>query len=452
MTIRLTWVQPEDLIAHAIAAKRLEGCDVDAIAHRWAAAGGSLEAPSAGATPEPAHDHLRALARRLLGDLDDVAPPAALLANEPDDLRAIGLASPGGFRPEPAGDDLLDRVHGGWLGRAAGCLLGKPVEKLPRHGIRAIAESTGNWPIHSYFTAVGLGADVAEAYPWNRASRTTSLVENIDGMPEDDDLNYALIALGLVERHGAAMTTQDVATAWLELLPAKRVFTAERIAYRNLLDAVEPDQAGRVGNPFQDWIGAQIRTDVYGWVAPGDPALAARLAWHDARLSHSRNGLYGAMFVAAAASAAVTGTSVADCVEAGLSVIPTQSRYAAAIERGVELARSGLAEEEAIDALYADFGHLHWVHVLNNAALLAFSVVRSDGDFTAAITTTVAGGWDTDSTGATAGSICGALTGAAALPAAWIDPLRNRLSTTIPGFDSIGFDELARRTVAAQLR
>jgi ADP-ribosylglycohydrolase len=63
----------------------------------------------------------------------------------------------------------------------------------------------------------------------------------------------------------------------------------------------------------------------------------------------------------------------------------------------------------------------------------------------------VSGGWDTDSTGATAGSICGALTGAAGLPPAWTDPLANRLSSSIPGFDGIGFDELARRTVAARL-
>ena len=90
--------------------------------------------------------------------------------------------------------------------------------------------------------------------------------------------------------------------------------------------------------------------------------------------------------------------------------------------------------------------------MLNNSALMAFALTRSGGDFATAIGTCVAGGWDTDSNGATVGSICGALTGAAALPAAWIDPLRNRLATTIAGFDGIGFDELARRTVAARLR
>ena len=41
------------------------------------------------------------------------------------------------------------RLEAAWLGRAAGCLLGKPVEKLPLEGIRALARSTGNWPLTS---------------------------------------------------------------------------------------------------------------------------------------------------------------------------------------------------------------------------------------------------------------------------------------------------------------
>ena len=84
-------------------------------------------------------------------------------------------------------------------------------------------------------------------------------------------------------------------------------------------------------------------------------------------------------------------SSIAECVEAGLSVVPAASRYAAAIRRGAELGHSGLDPEVAIDAIYAEFGHLHWVHVLNNAALLAFALTRSEGDFATAITTVVIG-------------------------------------------------------------
>ena len=443
--MRLSWSQPEDLVPHAINAAEEEDADVGGIRDRWIAAGGATTAAVTGATAQAAPDALRMLARALLAELDELPISARLRAAEPDDLEHILSLSGQPARRAP-GDDVDDRIHGAWLGRAAGCLLGKPVEKIPREGIREIAQATGNWPLRSYFTAVGLDPAIAARYPWNRRSAPTSLVENIDGMPEDDDLNFPLIALDLLERIGRDFTTQDVAEAWLASLPGGRVFTAERVAYRNLLDGYEPEFAGQVRNPFRDWIGAQIRTDLYGWASAGDPWGAAELAWRDARLSHRRNGVYGAMFAAAASATAIVADTVDDVVAAGLAVVPPESRYAAAIRFGLDVARSELDTESALDAIHAKYGQLHWVHVLNNSALLAFALIRGGGDFSATITLAVTGGWDTDSTGATAGSIVGGLTGASGLPAAWVDPLRNRLATSLPGFDGIGFDELARRT------
>lgn len=454
--LRLSWTQPEDLVPHGLRAAELDGCEIADLAAEWSAAGGSLIAPVNGATPHAASTELRTIARRILAQLDERQAPVELRRAEPNGFdEIVALATPMVSAQDAvdlASCDFSNRVRGAWLGRAAGCLLGKPVEKIPRAGIRAIAESTGNWPIASYFTEIGLDEGVAALYPWNRRSRPTSLVENIDGMPEDDDLNFPLIALDLLERRGSGFETEDVALSWLANLPGGRVFTAERIVYRNLLDGYEPEIAGTIMNPFQDWIGAQIRTDVYGWVAAGRPCDAARMAWHDARLSHARSGLYGALFAAAACSAAVVASSIDDVIGAGLSVVPSGSRYAEAIRFGVALAESEATGEvtfdEALDLLEVQYGHLHWVHALNNSALLAFALKRGDGDFERTITTAVSGGWDTDSVGATAGSIAGALCGANDLSEAWIAPLQNRLASTVPGFDAIGFDTLAARTVA----
>ncbi len=341
---------------------------------------------------------------------------------------------------------MFDRIHGAWLGRAAGCLLGKPVEKIPREGIREILQATDRWPLTAYFTAAGLPAEVAARWPWNRRSAPTSLVENIDGMPEDDDLNFPLLGLSILERHGLDFSTEDVAEAWLASLPAGRVFTAERVAYRNLLDGYAPPFTATVRNPFREWIGAAIRADVYGWVLPGRPREAARLAWRDARLSHTANGIYSAMFVAAACSAAVVAPDVNTALAAGLAVVPPRSRLAAAVQRGIELAP--LPQEDAFDQLHKEFGDLHWVHAVNNAAAVAYALASTAGEFGPAIGAAVMAGWDTDSDGATVGSICGALLGASRLPDEWIAPLGNRLATSLPGLDQVRFDELAARTVA----
>lgn len=449
--MRLTWAQPEDLVAHELVQCADEGSDVADVAARWSGAGGDLTAPVSGAGPTPAPPQLRALARQLLDELDGLTAAAGESPAEPsewDRIEALLPEPPRLSRGPDAGLD--DRLLGAWTGRAVGCLLGKPVEKIPRQGIEEILRATGRWPLAGYFTAVGLPGEVAERWPWNRRSAPTSLAENIDGMPEDDDLNYPLLALDLLERHGVSFTTDDVASLWLESLPAGRVFTAERAAYRNLLDARPVPETARHHNPFREWIGALIRADVLGWAVPGDVRTAARLAHTDARLSHTRNGLYGAQWAAALCSAALVCDAVDEVLDAAASAVPPDSRLSAAIDFGRRAGKEAGSVAEGLDLLHARYGGLHWVHVLNNAATIAFALTIGGGDFDRSITAAVLAGWDTDSAGATVGSVVGALRGADGIDPAWSDPLHGIIRTSLPGPAEHRITHLVGRTRALQ--
>ncbi|MGW4196961.1 ADP-ribosylglycohydrolase family protein [Streptomyces sp. NPDC005004] len=445
--IRLTWVQPEDLLGHEIRQARLDGREPARIEARWKAAGGPDVPERAGASPEPVSRSLRLLAEDLLDELADL--PSASKADEPTKWPALTAACPdwparrGRTGVSPAA------LEAAWLGRAAGCLLGKPVEKLPLDGIRALAEAAGNRPLTTWFTAKGVPAELLVRHPWNRRSADTSLAENIDGMPEDDDLNYPLLGLLLLRRHGRAFTTDQVAALWLDELPPGRTFTAERIAFRNLLSGIEPPRTARYRNPFREWIGALIRADVHGWTHPGDPAAAAEQAYRDATLTHTGNGVYAAMFTAAVLAAAATGThDVHACLRTGRTVVPARSRLAEALDHAVRLAHEHDDFDDVVDRLHARYDATHhWVHAVPNTALIAAALTHADGDFTGSICRAVSGGWDTDSNGATAGSVAGLLAGSPeALPESWRAPLKNRLATTVADFDGTGFDTLAHLT------
>ncbi|MET8961104.1 ADP-ribosylglycohydrolase family protein [Streptomyces sp. NPDC004074] len=445
--LRLTWVQPEDLLGHELRQAEQEGRATSAVAARWRRAGGPEAPLHAGASALPVSPYLRLLAEDLLDELADL--PGTAADAEPTDLARIRALCPdwpamtgaGGYRPP---DEA--RLEAAWLGRAVGCLLGKPVEKLPLDGIRRLAAATGNWPLDTWFTARGVPPELLEAYPWNRRSAGTSLAENIDGMPEDDDLNYPLLNLLLLGRHGRSFTTADVARLWLEELPAGRTFTAERIAYRNLLCGIEPPRTARHRNPFREWIGALIRADVHGWTNPGDPAAAAEQAHRDATLTHTANGVYAAMFIAATIAAAATGAhDVHHCLRTGLTVVPPGSRLARAVRHAVRLARDTEDFDTVVDRLHAAHRTCHWVHAVPNTALITAALTHADGDFTASVCRAVSGGWDTDSNGATAGSVAGLLAGRpGALPDRWTTPLKNRLTTSVGDFNGIGFDTLAQ--------
>ncbi|MFG2620182.1 ADP-ribosylglycohydrolase family protein [Streptomyces sp. NPDC048507] len=367
---------------------------------------------------------------------------------------AAGRAGAGGPAAGPADAALRRRLEAGWIGRAVGCVLGKPVEKLPLEGIRALARAAGNWPLADWFTARRVPAELLAAYPWNRRSAATSLAENIDGAPEDDDLDHPLLGLLLLQRHGKGFTTADLARLWLDELPAGRTFTAERVAYRNLLLGLEPPATAIHHNPFREWIGALIRADVHGWTNPGDPAAAAEQAYRDAVLTHTANGVFAALFAAATIAEAAGGRGdVHTALRAGLSVVPPRSRLADAVRFGIAAARAEADFDRVVDRLHACYGHYHWVHALPNTALIAAALTHADGDFTHSVCRVVSGGWDTDSNGATAGSVAGLLAGCPdRLPERWTAPLKNRLRTTVAGFDGIGFDTLAHLTAQEAAR
>ncbi|MFO7591305.1 MAG: ADP-ribosylglycohydrolase family protein [Acidimicrobiia bacterium] len=60
----------------------------------------------------------------------------------------------------------------------------------------------------------------------------------------------------------------------------------------------------------------------------------------------------------------------------------------------------------------------------------------------------VASGWDTDSNGATAGSIIGVMLGTAAIPTHWTDPLGDAVDTALVGRGRQQLSELAAATAA----
>ena len=178
-----------------------------------------------------------------------------------------------------------------------------------------------------------------------------------------------MLGVALLERCGTGFDALDVAKLWLDYLPAGRIFTAERVALRNLLEAYLPPETATRRNPFREWIGARLRVDAYGWAAAGDPVAAARMAWEDARLSHTANGIYAAMFMAAAHAASLSESSAAACADTGLSVVPRRSRLAVALRAVRDLAGE-LEWEALVDRIFAEFDY-HHVHAINNTALVA---------------------------------------------------------------------------------
>ncbi len=387
----------------------------------------------------------------LLAKVDALESPFE--AQEPSDMDGIRSLRPEGPRAIKkvfSYAELYDRIYGAWLGRCAGCQLGKPVEGDSKKNIRIAAELSTGYPLNNYFGAIVNPPESIARRNWSPSN--SSLIDRMTYMARDDDTDYTITGLRLLEIHGLDFTTEHVASYWLSQFPYHRVYTAERIAYRNLVDGLTPPETARYLNPAREWIGAQIRADAFGYVCPGLPEKAAELAFKDASLSHTKNGIYGEMMVAAMIAAAFVTDDVDQIVQIGLSEIPGESRLARAIRDTVERTKSDGDWEKTADWIAAELGHYQGCHTITNAAIVVLGLVAGQLDFGKTIGISVMAGFDTDCNGATAGSIVGAILGAKAIPERWTAPLNDIIHSAINEVSQARISDMAQRTLAIAAR
>lgn len=380
---------------------------------------------------------------RISSTLDQVPRDPAWHYDEPDGDDAFGALLSGAPEAPVPPRAVTDRIHGAWLGRCVGNTMGKPVEGLRPDEVKVYLEAVGQWPQTGYLPLL---EELPPGVSHLHESAPFATAGNFTDVPRDDDIDWTILALLMVEEHGTGLTTGHVATTWLDRLPFTQTFTAERVAYRNLIRGVPAERAAVVENPYREWIGALIRGDLHGMIRPGCPRAAARAALPDARLSHVGNGVYGELWAAALLAAALDSDSTEQALRRSLAVVPTTSRLYEAVATLLVLHASGVDVTEAHRWVDQHLGHYNWVHTVNNAALITLGLLWGT-DFVDAVAKTVAGGRDTDSTAATVGAVLGAVHGTEAVPEHLVGTTHIHVRSAVRDMDRVTITELAVRTV-----
>jgi ADP-ribosylglycohydrolase len=386
---------------------------------------------------------------------------------EPDDLPGIlAECRPASDAPSLRSVPLAAaeaRVRAAFLGRVCGCMLGKPVEGCADlAGLRAAGQRTGEWPIRDYLSEEFLDALGARHPDWRETVRG-----RINAVAPDDDLNYTLLATLVLEERGLEFTRDDLRRAWLRNLapgwtwgPEREFLVAAAAASLSGDDApgpvepVEPLEPGpRLGLaadggsailPAAPHCGAAIRADAYGYACMGDPGRAAALAWRDAGMTHRGAGIYGAMFVAAAIAAAPAVSEPLQMFSVALGFVPERSAFYRIVSDCLSIvagASDWLSGYERIHSAYGQWGFCEVYQECGTLInTLAFAKDVADG-----ICIQVSQGNDTDSFGATAGSLLGAWFGPDALPRRWLEPFGNRIKTALATFHDQDLEAVASR-------
>lgn len=407
----------------------------------------------------PTPDQYRSLLRQAVAEHADPGGLAAELATVPDSLDALAAFAAGleasverfedieaqwDAPDDPLGTvDASGRIRDAFIARVCGCMLGKPFEIAPTmQELRDALEPHGEWPLSFYPTEAAVKSLKSLQGQWRELVR-----ERIDHVAPDDDINYTILAMLALEAKGADFTHDDMKLLWLYNLPVLATFGPERTRLlRSGLETLDLVGPGAL-NPGAELCGALIRADAYGYACPGRPRLAAELAWRDASFTHSGTGVYGAMFVAAAIATALVQRDGIFTI--ALRFVPQRSRFAETVRDCiaiVEASSDWIEAYEKIHAKYEAFGHcrIHQeIGTLINT--VHFATDTADG-----ICKQVMQGNDTDSFGATAGSILGAIHGPIA--SEWGAPFHDDVHTALASFHERSLEKIATRMAALPQR
>ncbi len=253
--------------------------------------------------------------------------------------------------------------------------------------------------------------------------------------PGTDDTEFALLTAQTLIKTKGHLTDADVLEAWkIHILPLselKRGGASEREAAANIRRGITQPLSGIYNSHYMS-DGAAMRVTPIGIICAGDPDRACKLAEIEARISHSRDGLWSAQAVAASIAVAMAGASVDEIFETALKVTPKDSWIRFTLTKALNIIEEKKTLEEAWkplhDALWTEYKSVGPEAIPSALAILKLT----DGDFKRGIIYSGNFGRDSDTISAIVGAISGAMSGMKSIPSSWVDKVRITTGVCLP--------------------
>jgi ADP-ribosylglycohydrolase len=274
----------------------------------------------------------------------------------------------------------LDQILGGWIGKSMGGAIG------------ARFEGDKGW----------IEIDPGEMFP--------------EAMPPNDDLDLQVLWLKVLEEKGTALTADDLAEAWLE--GCWYPFNEYGIFRRNWRLGIHPPTSGTYTNQFwETGMGCPIRSEIWGYVFPGAPDLAARYATLDGTLDHTAQSVGGERMLAAMASLAFFVPDVRRLAAMCIHYLPQDTPIERLTRAAFRAYDEGLSLRDARDRLMALDGIPEACDSQINVPFTFLGLLYGGNDLQETLLAALRCGYDTDCTLATAGAFIGQILGASRIPA-----------------------------------
>ncbi len=295
---------------------------------------------------------------------------------------------------------LKDKIAGGWAGKMIGVTYGAPTE----------------------FRAQGKTYE--DPIKWVPA--------DVKGAIGQDDIYVQLTFLMAMDQYGI-----DAPAKKFQELFAKagyHLWHANVQARKNYFDSIFPPQSGHPDdNLHADDIDFQIEADYIGFMCPGMPQTANKIADKIGHIMNYGDGVYGGVFVAALYAEAYFENNINKLIEKALLSIPSESDYYRIVKDVIILHkqypddwRAAWAELEAkwgkdhICGAGSDFN----IDAKLNGAYIVMGLLYGEGDPEKTLEVSTRCGQDSDCNPSNAMAVLGVMKGLSGLPEEYQDAVK----------------------------
>ncbi|HEY5510110.1 MAG TPA: ADP-ribosylglycohydrolase family protein [Prolixibacteraceae bacterium] len=290
--------------------------------------------------------------------------------------------------------DLKDKIAGGWAGKMLGVTYGAPTE----------------------FRA--LGKTYEKPIIWAPKDAIGSLTQ--------DDLYVQLTFLMTMDQYG-----MDAPAKKYQELFAKAgymLWHANAQSRKNYFDSIFPPRSGAPEFNFHaNDIDFQIEADYLGFMSPGMPNSAAKLADKIGHIMNFGDGVYGGIFLSAMYAEAFFEKDIRKIVEKALTSLPSESDYAKIIQDVLLLKDKNPEDWRAVWKILEDkWGKTHIctageafnIDAKFNGAFIVIGLLYGGGDPDKTLEITTRCGQDSDCNPSNALAVLGVINGFSHLPEA----------------------------------
>ena len=286
--------------------------------------------------------------------------------------------------------EYLDRVNACWTGKSLGGIIGAPYE------------------CHKHFKP----ASVEQLWP--------------KVLYPNDDLDIQVVYLEALQEKGLEITSFELAEYWMK--HCFYVCCEYGIFADNFEHKIYPPYSGIWNNDwYQFSMGCPIRSEIWGILCAGNPALAAEYAAKDGCLDHGKESIEIEQFWSAAAAMAFFESDLETLLEKSLEFVPAGSLADRICRSTKTICASEKDVFRAWKKVIRQWGHRNATAAQTNFALTLMALFLGENDFRKTMQVCVQSGWDADCTAATAGALLGLIRGTSVLPAEWCEKMGKTL-------------------------